>query len=161
MPGTLLDRLSDLDMLELAWRRVRSSGLASRSPKTRQAIRAFEVSSLSYLESAAKKLKTGDFDFGPAKGVLIPRPGKDPRPLVVPAIPARIVQRAILDVIQSELVIKDYVNHPSSFGGIHGRSVQQAIQTVECTPQAGHVGAEIDTYHGANLIPCSNSTGLT
>ncbi len=32
---------------------------------------------------------------------------------------------------------------------------------VECTPQAGHVGAEIDTCHWADLISCSNSTGLT
>jgi len=32
---------------------------------------------------------------------------------------------------------------------------------MECTPQAGHVGAEIDTCHGADLISCSNSTGLT
>jgi len=32
---------------------------------------------------------------------------------------------------------------------------------VECTPQAGHVGAKIDTCHWADLISCSNSTGLT
>jgi len=32
---------------------------------------------------------------------------------------------------------------------------------VECTPQAGHVEPEIDTCHGADLISCSNSTGLT
>jgi len=32
---------------------------------------------------------------------------------------------------------------------------------LECTPQAGHIGAEIDTCHGADVIPCSNSTGLT
>jgi len=33
--------------------------------------------------------------------------------------------------------------------------------TLECTPQAGHVGAKIDTCHWADLISCSNSTGLT
>jgi len=34
-------------------------------------------------------------------------------------------------------------------------------QCLECTPQAGHVGAKIDTCHWADLISCSNSTGLT
>jgi len=149
MSETLLDRLSDLQTLEVAWRRVRSSGLGSRSPKTKQAIRAFEGSIQTHLESTAKKLKTGDFDFGPAKGVLIPRPGKEPRPLVVPAIPARIVQRAILDVIQDELVIQNYVNHPSSFGGIHGRSVQQAIRT-----------ACIAMKEGSTYFLCSDIEGF-
>ena len=60
-----------------------------------------------------------------------------------------------------------YLASHFGLGLLEGETVNSVMefieskQKVECTPQAGHVGAEIDTYHGADLIPCSNSTGLT
>jgi len=51
------------------------------------------------------------------------RPGKRPRPIVKSPIDSRIVQRALLDVLQDEPGIKPYYKNPTSFGGIKGEGL--------------------------------------
>jgi len=129
MSATLYSRVSSPEILRSAWQRVRSSGLASKSETTRQAIRSYEVTWESGIATVSNELREGSFDFGPARGVLIPRPGKEPRPLLVAAIPARIVQRAILDVLQDVDAVLGIVVSPYSFGGRPGGSVRCAIHS--------------------------------
>lgn len=66
----------------------------------------------------------------PAKGIPVSRPGKIDRPLVVSEIKDRIVQRSILEVIQSKKSIHRYVNTPNSFGGLKNKRVEDAIRAV-------------------------------
>jgi hypothetical protein len=58
------------------------------------------------------------------------RIGKRDRPLVVADIKDRVVQRSLLDVIQSQDSISQYVNTPTSFGGIEKKKVEDAIKSV-------------------------------
>lgn len=127
MSATLHCRVSSLESLRGAWQRVRASGLASKAEMTRQAIRSFEESCESRIGEISEELREGCFDFGPSRGVLIPRPGKNPRPLLVAAIPARIVQRAILDVLQDVDAVLNLILSPYSFGGRPGGSVKRAV----------------------------------
>lgn len=137
MSANLLCRISDRAILLGAWQRVRRSGLSSKSETTRQAVRSYEASIESHLSGISEQVASGVFDFGPARGVLIPRPGKEPRPLLVAAIPARIVQRALLDVLQEVEEIRNLFTSPFSFGGLPGGSVERAIRTACEAIEAG------------------------
>ena len=128
MTETLVSRVANLDVLTAAWHQVRSNGLASKSQNTRQAVRDFEVSVESRLAEISEQIASEVFDFGPAKGVLIPRPGKEPRPLLVASLPARIVQRALLDVLQACEGVRELSISSTSFGGVPGGSVSRAIR---------------------------------
>lgn len=125
------------DALHSAWRKVRENGLRSLSSETREAIREFDASALQKIRPIDRQLRQGKFEFIPQKGVLKKRPGKNPRPLVVGAIKNRIVQRAILDVLQQVPPICATLENPFSFGGIKKRGRQQAIAALCNVVKAG------------------------
>ncbi len=95
---------------------------------------------------------TGSIQFLPAEGLLIPRKGKKPRPLVKSPIPNRIVQRAILEVLQSVLVLESYYKNSTSFGGIKGRKlgVPGAVRAVYESIQSGvakyYIRSDVDSF---------------
>ncbi len=95
--------------------------------QTRKEVAAFGNDAERNIEKIYRALLTDRFSFGPARGVLLNRPGKKPRPLVVSPIPSRIVQRSVLDVLQSQPSIQGYVRVGTSFGGIESRGVRHAI----------------------------------
>lgn len=138
MPCTLFEEVFSYENLQSAWGRVRHSGLLSLSERTRESIKAFDSVREAKLSEIAQQLQEGTFSFGTARGVRGARPGKDPRPLVVPEIPARIVQRSILDTLQRQDSISAFVNRPRSFGGLPKKSRADAIR---CACEAIAAGA--------------------
>lgn len=120
-----------------AWRKVRENGQKSVSLETQNAITEFEASAPKHLRRIDRHLRLETFHFTPQIGILKKRPGKKPRPLVVGAIPNRIVQRAILDVLQAIPAIDAILKTPSSFGGIKGRDRKEAIGAACRSIQAG------------------------
>jgi retron-type reverse transcriptase len=115
-----------------AWRKVRENGKKSVSLETRDAVREFEASVPKHLRRIDRQLRLETFQFAPQTGILKKRPGgKRPRPLVVGAIQNRIVQRAILDVLQTIPAIVEILKTPSSFGGIRERDCREAIAAVQ------------------------------
>jgi retron-type reverse transcriptase len=118
--------------LRAAWRAVYSNGISSDKEETKKLVKEFSVGIESHLETIYRHLLKGKFKFLPAQGILIPRKGKRPRPIVKSPIPARIVQRAILDVLQSDPAIEPYYKNPASFGGIRGKrlGVPGAVRAV-------------------------------
>jgi len=106
--------------LRAAWRVVYSNGISSDKEGTRRQVKEFSVGIESHLERIYRQLKKGKFQFPPSEGILILRKGKQPRPLVRSPIPSRIVQRAVLEVLQSEAALEPYYKNPTSFGGIRG-----------------------------------------
>lgn len=125
------------DALHSAWRKVRENGLRSLSSETRDAIRVFDAVALQRIRRINRQLQLAKFEFLPQKGVLKKRLGKKPRPLVVGAIENRIVQRAILEVLQQEPSIRATFQNPFSFGGIKERGRQHAIAAVCESTRAG------------------------
>jgi RNA-directed DNA polymerase len=128
MPKTLFERLRSTAVLHSAWRHVRANGLASPSRDTRAEIRSFDADAPRLLRRIQAHLRSGKFQFDPQIGVLKTRPGKRPRPLVLGSARNRVVQRALLDVLQDQPTVKAILQTPTSFGGVGGRGRDHAIR---------------------------------
>ena len=115
--SVLLRRFSNL---EEAWEQVRSRAIRSRSPEIRGGARLFEQSVTAKLRSVQSRLGQGRFTFEPARGITIRRKGKTPRPVVVAPIESRIVQRALLNVLQDIPAIKSELQAGYNYGGVSG-----------------------------------------
>lgn len=110
-----------------AWRHVRRNGLQSHSRSIREETKKFEIQLPSNLRSIEKKLRYGKFQFEPAYGIPLARPGKSIRPIIAAPIRTRIVQRAILDVLQRQASIKRILEVETSFGGLPEKGVSNAF----------------------------------
>ena len=90
-------------------------------------------------------LRKGEFRFGLQRGVVQRRKGKKPRPIVVSPITNRIVQRAILETLQSEAPsirrrlgnIPEALRTRTSVGGIPGKGASDAVQLISTAISAG------------------------
>lgn len=117
--------------LSSAWRVVRASCMQSSSSEIRNEAIEFEADSFRQLKSIQSKLQKKKFEFLPQHGIAKKRPGKSSRPLVIAPIPNRIVQRAILDVLQDNVAyVQEILKVETSFGGIKGKNVALAIAAI-------------------------------
>ncbi len=124
--------------LREAWLAIRRNSRTSKSEDTKKEIAAFEAKSDTNLKRISAELQKGTFVFPPARGIKIPKDKNDRsnfRPLVVAKVEARIVQRAIHDVLVAVPEIGRFIKTPYSFGGIKKKdeelsAVPAAIQAV-------------------------------
>lgn len=118
--------------LRAAWRVVYSNGISSENEETRRQVVEFSGGIEAHLERLYRQLSKDRFKFPPSEGILIQQKGRKPRPIVRSPIPSRIVQRAILEVLQADPVIEPFYKNPASFGGIKGKrlGVPGAIRAV-------------------------------
>jgi len=130
----LYKQLRKPNSLRKAWHKVRSNGLKSKSVDTREQIKEFDALSDKYLAIIARQLREGRFKFGASLGVAADKGNnKGHRPIVIAPIASRVVQRAILDALQSYQPLAPYFEVETSFGGIKKRSVEGAVSKVyEC-----------------------------
>lgn len=123
--GTLLE----------AWHAIRRNGETSRSRKTREDIKLFGADLPRKLRSIHERLRNAPYEFSKQIGATPQKAkGKGKRPIVVAPIEDRIVQRAILDVLQDAKDLPDVrqvLATPTSIGGIRGRGVEHAIALIE------------------------------
>ena len=135
--------------LENAWRVVYDNGVASKSELTRKQVNEFAVDVNRHLNRIAAKLRYKRFDFLPSEGILIKKPGKSAkRPIVISPVENRIVQRAILDVLQAYAPLEPYFKVETSFGGIKERGVPEALKAVYVA-MASHshfIRSDIDSF---------------
>ena len=128
---SLLYRVADIENLNKAWRIVCKSALNSQSSKIVAQAKAFDQDSIRNLRRIESALKAGSFVFDGVYARLLPREGKNPRPLAVAKIEARIVQRGIHDILLKNHGIKRLVKpvgKRNSFGGIKSESTKHAIE---------------------------------
>ncbi|WP_209427606.1 reverse transcriptase/maturase family protein, partial [Pararhodobacter sp. SW119] len=119
--------------LHQAWFSIRDNARASKSSTTKKEVRDFEQRLPLRIRSLQDKLREG-YRFEPPVGVLIPKKsGAGKRGLVVSPLPDRVVQRAILDVLQryDSAALQSVMECATSFGGIPGRGVQDTIIEIE------------------------------
>lgn len=122
------DRIRKEASLWRAWASVKSSGFRSESADTQRHVREFAAEERRHLRRIQRQLQQGKFSFGAARGILITRPGKSPRPIVMASLDARIVQRAILDELQDLAALRPYFLNDNSFGGVQRKGRGDAIR---------------------------------
>lgn len=117
-----------------AWHAIRRNAETSQTRTTKEKAREFGHDLPKNLRKLQDRLRKG-YKFDPAHGATPSKgAGKGKRPLVVAPLPDRIVQRAILDVLQqsTELAgVQAVLETPTSIGGIPGRGVDSAIELIE------------------------------
>lgn len=119
---SLYDRLLDRRALARAFEKVRR---AKGAPGVDgQTIEDFESRLLEELTSLVSELRTKTYRPQPVRRVSIPKPDGGQRHLGVPTVRDRVVQQALLNILQP---IFDPGFHPSSYGYRPGRSCQQAV----------------------------------
>lgn len=124
---SLIDKVYGWNNLNMAWRRVRANKGAHGLDRV--TIRDFEADLEKHLNEIQRKVKQDRFEPQPVRRVYIPKPG-DPsarRPLGVPVVADRVVQQALLQVLDP---LFDADMSERSFGFRKGRKAHHAIATV-------------------------------
>jgi RNA-directed DNA polymerase len=103
-----------------------------------QSCEAFEEHLLVETRQLSEQIKDQTYRPSAVRRAHIPKPGRpnETRPLGIPTVRDRVVQRAIVNVIEP---ILDHQFHERSFGFRHGRGAHDALRIVEQKIQDGHV----------------------
>lgn len=126
--------------LSKAWQQVRTNGMSSSSKDTRLQIRMYDEESLRHLNLINRQLQRKTFRFGAQKGLAIEKKkgSAKRRPVVLAPIKNRIVQRALLDILQRDVpAVCEVLETPTSIGGIPGRGTSHAIKLIVDAMQGG------------------------
>ena len=155
LTGGLASRVRETATLLQAWHAIRRNGETSRSPKTREATRKFGADLPRQFRRMQERLRRSPYVFAPQTGATPEKAkGKGKRPLVIAPLEDRIVQRAILDVLQdaNELPkVQEVLATPTSIGGIRGRGVEHAIKLIQDAHSQGNAnfvaGSDISGFY--------------
>jgi RNA-directed DNA polymerase len=142
---TLIDKVFSPKTLKEALKTVTArNGSPGVDGQTAQAVRTRWEEYTALLE---RLLREGRYEPKPVRRVWIDKPGsRDKRPLGIPTIRDRIVQTALLYVLEP---VYEYSFHEHSYGFRPGRSARQAVDRVEELLAEGHtwvVDADIKGY---------------
>lgn len=133
-----------------AWRKVRSSAFFSSSDEIRKEAEEFESRLPDSLVEIQRSLSKQTFVFLQQTGVAQKKPGGKSRPLVLAPIPNRVVQRALLDVLQRRVrFVKRVLGTSTSYGGIPEKRVAMAISDARDAMRAGarfHIRSDIPAF---------------
>ena len=91
-------------------------------------VEAYGINLEEEIEKLHHELKTGTYEPKPVLRVEIPKPDGSKRPLGIPTVRDRVVQQAVLNILQP---IFDPEFHPSSYGYRPNRTCQQAVAKAE------------------------------
>ena len=142
---TLIDKVFSPKTLKEALKTVTArKGKPGVDGQTAQAVRERWEEEAAHME---RLLREGRYEPKPVRRVWIEKPGsRDKRPLGIPTIRDRIVQTALLYVMEP---IFEHSFHEHSYGFRPGRNARQAVDRVEELLEAGHtwvVDADIKGY---------------
>ena len=142
---TLIDKVYSLDTLHFAARRVvYKKGAAGVDHQT---VDEFSENDREELLRLQERLRTDTYLPSAVRRAWIPKPGSDEkRPLGIPTVRDRVVQTALVHVIEP---IFDFTFHDRSFGFRRGRGCHHALECVEQLLNAGYVyvvDADLKSY---------------
>jgi len=142
---TLTDKVYAPLNLYAASRKVISNGGAAGVDH--QTVMEFEAHDRVELDRLHEALRTNAYRPQAVQRVWIPKPGShEQRPLGVPTVRDRVVQTALLHVLEP---IFDATFSEFSYGFRHGRGCHQALERVEALLEAGYtyvVDADLKSY---------------
>ena len=132
---SLIDKVGRLDVLELAWAKVKSN--AGGCGADGITVEHFEKDSLKRLLAVKKHMDEGSYQPQPVKRVWIPKPGSaEKRPLGIPTVRDRVAQTALKMVIEP-IFESTFAEH--SYGFRPGRSCRDALRRVDELLKSGHL----------------------
>lgn len=119
---SLIDKLYTPENLRNAYKSVRSNNGAPGVDG--ETVSDYGERLEENLQQLHHELKTDTYEPQPVLRVEIPKPDGSKRPLGIPTVRDRIVQQALVNILQP---IFDPDFHPSSYGYRPGRSCQMAV----------------------------------
>ena len=133
---SLIDKVYGGLNLFLAARKV--TGKKKAAGVDGQTCEEFEEHLIVETRKLGEQLKGQTYRPAAVRRVHIPKPGRpnETRPLGIPTVRDRVVQKAILNVIEP---ILDHQFHERSYGFRHERGAHDALRIVEQKLQEGHV----------------------
>lgn len=133
---TLIDKV--FDPLNLHASACKVTGRKKAAGVDGQSCEAFAEHLLVETRRLSEEIRTQSYRPNAVRRVHIPKPGRhnETRPLGIPTVRDRVVQRAIVSVIEP---ILDHQFHERSFGFRHGRKSHDALRIVEQKIQEGYV----------------------
>lgn len=120
-PLTSLSHHIDLDWLREAWRRTRKDGAVGVDGQTAQ---AYEANLEGNLQSLLNRAKSGTYKAPPVRRVHIPKGRHKTRPIGIPTLEDKVLQRAVLMALEA---VYEQEFHPCSYGFRPDRSAHQAL----------------------------------
>lgn len=142
---TLIDKVYAPINLFYAHRQV--SGKRGAAGVDHQTVEDFEARRREELDRLHEALRTNTYVPQAVRRVWIPKPGSnEQRPLGVPTVRDRVVQTALLHVLEP---IFDVTFSDHSYGFRHGRGCHHALERVEQLLTSGHVhvvDADLKSY---------------
>ncbi|RKS07015.1 CRISPR-associated protein Cas1 [Nocardiopsis sp. Huas11] len=130
--GDLLRQVADSERLFSAWNEVRDNDLED-GVKSDQ-VQDFERGALRNLVELSEQLSAGEYEPGPVVAIEVPKSSGGTRLLAIPTVRDRIVERAVLEVMDPYL---DPVLSPWSFAYRSGLGVADAIRALAQARDAG------------------------
>jgi RNA-directed DNA polymerase len=142
---TLIDKVfGELNLYCSAGKVLAKQGAAGVD---RQTVEDFGEHEREELQRLQAELRQGNYAPAAVRRAWIPKPGgSEKRPLGIPTVRDRVVQTALVHVIEP---ILDATFHPRSFGFRHGRGCHDALRCVEALLAAGYVyvvDADLKSY---------------
>lgn len=141
---SLYDKLYRPEVLEAAWKRVRTNKGAAGVDKI--STERFESNEQNYLDELHTSLKAGSYQPQPVRRIEIPKGDGKTRPLGIPTVKDRIVQAALKSVIEP---IYEQQFLEMSYGFRPGRGCKDALREVQQWLDDGYcwvVDADIQGY---------------
>jgi len=141
----LIDKVYDKRNLHCSARQV--LGKKGAAGVDRQTVVNFDEHEQREIQHLHKQLQDGSYRPSLVRRCWIPKPGSsEKRPLGIPTVRDRVVQTALVHVIEP---ILDATFHERSYGFRHGRSCHDALECVEALLDAGYVyvvDADLKSY---------------
>ena len=155
----LCDKLSRSDVIEAAYERVRQNGGAPGIDGiSTDDIEAGAGGDVAYLKQLRESLRQKRYEPAPIRRVFIPKGDGGQRPLGIPTVRDRIVQMAILLILEP-IFETDFED--CSYGFRKGRNAHQALLAIKEHLQAGYCAiydadlkGYFDTIPHDKLIAC-------